>query len=127
MTKKHILVPQGYYYIAHPYSNNPEENIQLIKKLCVEYFNASLPIHAPCVHWHEIAKEYTLEGKAHAFLQQNLTLLGGALALHVIKLEGYATSAGVAIELNYAKEHKIPFAMYTYEEAVEWLQERRQK
>lgn len=102
-------------YLASPYSHaNP-----LIKALRYEQacraagrlMKQGVCVFSPIAHSHPIEQHFedgSIEG--HDFwLKQDFAVLGRCSRLIVLQLEGWEASHGVAAELEYAKNHGIPF------------------
>lgn len=94
-------------YLAQPYSNDPEYNY---KKACqfLAYAAREWPVkvfYSPIVHWHEVAKRYSLPTDAGYWWTQNSYIMKNAASeMWVLQLPGWRMSKGLGMELTYAPE-----------------------
>lgn len=105
-------------FIASPYSvsiGTPEERkrirearyrsaIQACGKLAVQEKNC----YSPIVHWHEVAKTFSLEKGNEFWKQFNRKPLLVSHELKVLTLPGWQASKGIEWELEVAYENDIP-------------------
>lgn len=99
-------------YLASPYSHpDPEIREQRYQEAlhAVFYHSGSgLAVYSPIVHWHPVALKYDLPKDAAFWANQNRAMLKKATQLVVLNVEGWRQSEGVAQELDWAQEFKIP-------------------
>lgn len=100
-------------YLASPYSHpdpaiREERYIRASKVLVELYLWRELWAYSPIVHCHELAKTFQLPRDAQFWKGYNTHMLLLATELHVIRLDGWDTSAGVQFEVDTANKAEIP-------------------
>lgn len=100
-------------YLASPYTHSDHELRALRYDAAVNYVRHAATelnqiIYSPIVHWHPVALVHLLPGDHKFWLKQNLGMLQRATELHVLMLDGYNESVGVAVEIEYAQNQLLP-------------------
>jgi len=92
-------------YIASPYTGTTNEMHERYKharayvaKLCVDY----VLCYSPIVHFHPVAVNHELPRDLNYWRAHNVAMLRRAEILHVLRLDGWDDSVGVAFEMNLA-------------------------
>lgn len=107
------------YYVAHPYSDNPEQNVKkvtdLIKTLQVSFPDETFltPLHVFNFHEGELPYEETME---------HCLLLLSKCDMAIFPLD-YKKSSGCIAELKFCKENGIKYIFEDYEEVGDDYQE----
>jgi len=99
-------------YVASPYSH-PDPDVQELRWRAVCAYVAMLMregYHAfsPVCHSHPIAKAGGLPGDWQFWQDQDLAFLGVCDKVHVLKLDGWRESRGVAAEVEAAEAMGLP-------------------
>lgn len=99
-------------YLASPYSSKVpavvEERFLTVEAATAAFMKAGLPMYSPIVHCHNIAQKYNLPTDADFWYTYNVRFMSVARAIWVLKLDGWAESRGVKMEIDYAKIHFKP-------------------
>jgi len=64
--------------------------------------------YSPLSHWHRAAQAQNLPTNANFWVEANRTMLMQCDSLHVLKLDGWRDSPGVAMEISWAHEFEMP-------------------
>lgn len=99
-------------YLASPYtSEDPflmeERYLRTCKVLC-DYLIAGLWTYSPIVHCHELAKIGGLPKDSAFWRDYDFHMIDRSEALHVLRLDGWTTSVGIAEEIKHANRREIP-------------------
>jgi len=104
--------PMSFIYIASPYTHlNPlkmEERFKLVENYIFHLTLQNVIAYSPIVHFHQIAKEYTLPTDAEFWYKHNVAFLKSAKALHVLQLPGWDMSKGIIKEIKVATMLHLP-------------------
>lgn len=107
----------NYIYLASPYSHAlasvREERYQAACKKTAQYMNKGIAVFAPIVHSHPVAAFMPPE-KCMDFdlwMKLDLPLLKDATELHVLCIDGWRQSRGVAREMEFAEYNRIPLKL----------------
>jgi hypothetical protein len=97
----------SFIYIASPYSD-PDEKVRHARYTKAGYYLVRLLrerrwAYSPIVHCHEIARMHRLPTDAAFWAEYNFQMLEVAAELHVLQIEGWERSVGVAHEVAYAR------------------------
>ena len=96
-------------YLASPYTHSDPTIMELrfvhvMKVLAEKYLRNGVPAYSPIVHYHDLAKIYDLP-KSHEFwLMHDRAMIDVCSEVHVVRLEGWEQSKGVAAEIAYSNE-----------------------
>jgi nucleoside 2-deoxyribosyltransferase len=106
-----------YIYLASPYSHPNasvrEERYRDACKKTAQYANKGIAVFAPIVHSHPIS-EYMAPEKCMDFdlwMKMDLPLLKDADELHVLCIDGWRASKGVAREMEFAQSLGLPIKL----------------
>lgn len=92
-------------YLASPYTHpDPfvrEQRYLEAAKMCAEYLKQRRWVYSPIVHCHELAKIIELPKDASYWEAYNYHMLSRSTELHVLMIEGWGESKGVAAEINF--------------------------
>jgi Domain of unknown function (DUF1937) len=97
-----------FIYVASPYSHvDPKVRDQRYRR--VAYYISSLLIqrrwcYSPIVHCHEVALTYKFPTSFEYWAEYNFAMLSAAEAMHVLTIEGWEQSIGVAAESAFWKQ-----------------------
>lgn len=104
----------SYLYLASPYSHpDPkvrEERFRLACRKSAEYLLGGISVFSPIAHSHPIA-DYLPEAMRldiDLWMLADLPMLRFAKELHVLCIQGWDVSKGVAREIEYARQVGIP-------------------
>lgn len=105
-------------YIASPYSfseGTPEENEKVREaryraalEYCGRLMTEGVPCYSAIVHWHEVAKTFSLPKDAEFYERTNRHHLLTSTRVHLLTLPGWEQSTGVAKERRMAADNHIP-------------------
>ena len=100
-------------YLAAPYSHpNPAERecrVEMVNKKAAELMQAGNLVFSPLSHSHPISKHCIVDPCDHDFwLRQDLWILDICDEFHILCLDGWETSKGIATEFNRAQERRMP-------------------
>lgn len=105
-------------YLASPYSHPLRRVRQMRFETARSYVASRLQqgavIFSPIVYLHDIAEQYYFPKDAVFWKNFNFAFLKGCEQLCVLKLDGWAVSVGVKMEMDFAVKSLIPI------EFVEW-------
>ena len=95
-------------YVASPYSH-PDPAVVDARVDQTERYVAHLwrergqhPF-SPICHWHRVCRSHALPGHAAAWAQYNRRELALSEVLHVLAIDGWRESVGVAMEIRWAR------------------------
>ena len=100
-------------YVASPFSS-PDADTEAYRATEVQHFCAWLRKHtdyapfSPIAHWDMIAIAHDLPTDAESWWEYNQAWLRRASELCVLCIEGWDTSIGVRMEIEFAKHVGIP-------------------
>jgi hypothetical protein len=103
-----------FIYLASPYSHPDasvrEARYQANLKKTAEYLSEGKPVFSPIAHTHHVADflEERLRMDHEFWMKADLAILRDAAELHVLMLDGWQQSKGVAREIEYADSIGIP-------------------
>ena len=103
-----------YIYLASPYSHPDAEvreaRYQAACRKTAQYASKGLAVFAPIVHSHPLVPYMAAEDcmSFDLWMKMDLPLLKDAAELHVLCIEGWRTSKGVAREIEFATSLGIP-------------------
>lgn len=99
-------------YLASPYSHDSEFIRELrhrtAMKVTADLLREGLIIYSPIVHCHELSKRHDLPGEFTFWRDYCLGMLICANNLFVLTITGWNESVGVKLEMEFARENKIP-------------------
>lgn len=103
-----------YIYLASPYSHAEHEvreaRYQAACKKAAQYVQKGIPVFSPIAHSHPMVP-YLTDAESLSFdlwMKMDLPLLKNADELHVLCIEGWRSSRGVARETEFATQLGIP-------------------
>jgi hypothetical protein len=96
-------------YIASPYSH-PDKMVmdsryQQVLGYTAELLRARKWCYSPIVHCHALASTYDLPRDAGYWMEYNFAMLTRCDTLHVLQMDGWQQSLGVAAEVAFFKHH----------------------
>lgn len=99
-------------YIASPYSH-PEAAVRNARylaafKYTTQCLHQGLIAFSPIVYGHQFALLENMPTDHIWWLEFNEHMLAASTEIHLLKLDGWQMSRGVAHELNFADRHGIP-------------------
>ena len=100
-------------YIASPYTHPQpavvEYRVAEVMRFCAWLFaEHGLNPYSPIAHWHGICTAHILPSDAATWANCNRSTLRRCDAMHVLQLPGWQESAGVAMELEWARVIGLP-------------------
>lgn len=107
---------KGIIYLASPYSS-PFDVIRERRYInamlaCAQMIKDGKLIYSPIVHWHEVAKRYSLPKDAAFWETLNNTFLMNCVEVRVLTLAGWEDSLGIQAEVNLAIHLDIPVSYW---------------
>lgn len=91
-------------YIASPYTHDDTEVMQrryeAVLRYCAHKTQHRVVIYSPIVHFHEMAKHFSLPRDIHYWREANMTMLRISKHMEVLKLPGWEDSEGISDELE---------------------------
>lgn len=109
-------------YLASPYSDKStfvmERRYTQALAVVAEMSKAGLVVYSPIVHFHEVARRFSLPADFQFWKQVNFGMLDRALELWILKQPGWDNSIGITAEDSYARSLGIPIKRV---ELDEWL------
>lgn len=98
-------------YLASPYSNNIPDNYQKTSDfMWKQFLSSSQEVwYSPILHWHHVSTVNEGPSDWVPYRNHNHHMLRLSSQLLILTLDGWETSAGVAMELQWAKEMEIPY------------------
>ena len=104
----------SFIYLASPYSH-PHADIRQSRfeaacKKAAEYIREGVAVFAPIPHSHPIADHMAEHDRMNfdLWMDADLPILRMAKEVHVLMLDGWRESKGVAREIQYAQQALIP-------------------
>jgi len=98
----------GYWYLAGPYSDDPEgrygEHIRALACL----IKAGIHVYSPIAHCHSVAARYGLPKDAAFWSDYNCAMIMPSNGLIVLLLPNWEKSKGTVDEIRYCKECGMP-------------------
>lgn len=99
------------YYLAGPYSSNPEANYPIHRDIYMNMVKLGLVTYSPIVTHHHLAHE--MELPFAPFYWENLNKRWLRECKHLVRIKGY--SPGAVFEVDYFKEcHEIDGGTITH-------------
>ena len=102
-------------YLAAPYSHpDPavmEARVLAADAAAVRLMQTGLIVYSPLSHWHRAAQAHGLPTNALFWRDANWRELMLSDALHVLKLDGWKDSQGLAWEIAWAEETEMRIVM----------------
>lgn len=99
-------------YIASPYSHSDfsvmEARFHEVRDYTVKLLRDGIVAFSPIVYGHEIAKYAQLPTDAVWWNDFNFSFLIKSKVMHICLMDGWMESAGIAMEIEFAKSHGIP-------------------
>jgi len=99
-------------YLAAPYSHpDPDVMAERARKAdaaAVRLMEQGFTPYSPLSHWHRAAQAHNLPTNANHWIEANRTMLLRCDSLHVLKLDGWRDSPGVAMEIQWAEDANMP-------------------
>lgn len=111
-------------FVSSPYSH-PDPDVVARRVVEAEHFcqwllqERKIAPFSPIVHWHMPAYVYDMPTNAMWWIDYNQSWLLKADTVHVLQLDGWRDSLGVAYEIQYARDAGKPIYMVT-REGHEW-------
>lgn len=100
------------WYLATPYTNFPggkEAAFRMAAKNAAVLLDHEVPIFCPITHTHPVEQWGGLKGKDHAFwMKMDRALFDVCGGLIVVTAEGWLTSSGVQMEIDWANALRRP-------------------
>lgn len=102
----------SFIYLASPYSH-PSKDVRQFRMMAAAHESAKLTaratVYCPVLHGHHLDMFGMQAVQTHKFwMDQCFGMLEKAYELHVLCLDGWDESKGVAREIRYAVENKMP-------------------
>lgn len=103
-----------FIYLASPYTHESEA-VRQERFLAAEAFTAhhiaqGVTVFSPIVHYHEMAKKFSLPVEFDFWERHNMNMLDRAAELWILTLPGWEISKGVACERFHAARARIPIS-----------------
>ena len=103
-----------FIYLASPYSH-PEASVREARyvaacKKTAQYANKGIAVFAPIVHSHPVAAYMDPEDTMNfdLWMKLDLPILKDAHEMHILCIDGWRSSKGVAREIEFAEQCGIP-------------------
>ncbi len=97
-------------YLASPYTHaDPDvmqDRFEAVRQVAAGYLLAGRAVYSPIVHGHVIAAAHDLPVSFDFWMQHCLAMLSRAQKLHVLQLDGWRESRGVAAEIAWWRKHR---------------------
>jgi len=104
---------ERYSYLAGPYTHALKEvmawRAELLTAKAAELTREGLVIFSPITHGHAMASRHSLPTGIEYWERVDRVFLSHAKELLILKLDGWDTSKGVALEIKLAREWGIPY------------------
>jgi len=102
----------SFIYIASPYTHTEawmrHRRFEDVANYTAKLIKAGKVVYSPIVHNHPLAVRYDLPTTFEFWEKFDCTFVKLASELHVLRLDGWEKSKGVAGEIACANEHNIP-------------------
>jgi Domain of unknown function (DUF1937) len=107
----------SYIYLASPYSH-PDPSVREARYQAALDATAFLTrckyiVYSPIVHFHSVALKHKLPTDAKYWNFVNDAMIGKALSLYILRLDGYLYSKGVDDELMLAEDLELEIRYMT--------------
>ena len=110
-------------YVASPYTHHDkgvvEENYRRVSRYSAEIVSEGLVAISPITYGHTLVGFKSMRTDWEFWTNFCLSLLSKCDSMHVLMIEGWDKSRGVAEEIEYAKENNIP--IHYIKAAERWL------
>lgn len=100
----------GYVYLASPYSGTTDQREQRLVAVCkaaADMMERGIVVYSPIAHGHTVS-QYMPDMSHQFWMDQCLPMLRRAERLAVLRIDGWESSKGVALEIEFAKNNNIP-------------------
>ena len=101
-----------FYYIASPYSSpSPQIRQQRYESVMgyVAYLlKRRIPCYSPILHTHELSIQTALPFEYEFWHDYNCAMIRPSLGLHILMLQGWEASRGIAAEIAFAGSNSLP-------------------
>jgi len=99
----------SFIYIGSPYSNgNLEQRYRQVLHYCATLMRQKKWCYSPIVYCHEMAKVYNLPKDTGFWAEFNFAMMEAAIDFHILQIEGWQQSQGLAIEIAFWKRMRRP-------------------
>ncbi len=120
------IKPESYLYLASPYSHENmvvrNERARIINGIGFKLIRLGLNLFCPITQSHNLNKSSgpNIPDLSHdECMRVDYAFLSRASGLIVVKLDGWNESKGVALEMDYAIQHKMPIYMLEEDDNLE--------
>lgn len=106
-----IPTPSSFIYLASPYSGydfDRHVRYEYTKYAVAKLVEAHLAVFSPILNFHDLAQSYRLPTDATYWDLVNSAFVQQCSELWVLMLEGWAESAGIKLEREYAEALEKP-------------------
>ena len=104
-------------YLAQPYTGTNSEMLERYRLGCLttaDLFRRGIPVYAPIVHWHEVARCYSLPTDEQSWRNQNLHMVEQADSFSILALKGWRNSKGIWAEFIASQTvHEMKYNLLT--------------
>lgn len=108
---------KGFWYLGSPYSKHPAGIDEAHYEVCWEagrLILAGVSVYSPIAHTHPIAGHCRIDPHDHCiWLPVDEPMMEAARGLIVLKMAGWAASAGLIYETNFFAERGRPIVYMT--------------
>lgn len=103
-----IVIPDGFIYIASPYSKSSaekrEQRYKAVCAVCAYYVKVKHEtVYSPIAHWHPIAKSFGLPIDMNFWRPHDLAILQFAKKMVIACIGGWKESDGIEEEIEYCR------------------------
>lgn len=102
-------------YLASPYSHSDETIRQYRYEAALAYtaeqLRSGFIVFSPIVYGHQFDKRFSIGQDFESWAAINYWMLGACDEIHILAIDGWDTSKGVAEEIRYANHHEITIRM----------------
>jgi hypothetical protein len=113
-------------YLASPYSAKDPDGVVNEELQCKRYIDACAAVgllmkkgelvYSPIVHWHIVDQMYKGEIGYEDYLACDCAMIELCSEVHVLQIDGWDKSRGVAVEILYAQKFSKPVKYLTMSE-----------
>ena len=99
-------------YVASPYSHESpfvrEDRFRAVEQFTAKLIKTGVKAFSPIAAFHHMVRQFALPTDAKYWSEFNYHFLKNSDRLYILQLEGWDTSKGVQMEIEWARELYIP-------------------
>jgi hypothetical protein len=124
MSDQHPIPGPGFWYLAGPYSDDPDTRYHQHMEATALLANSGLNIFSTIIHNHPMARKYAMPTDADFWKGYNFSLIDKSNGIILYQLPTWKESRGVRDEILHCQMRALPvwgLQPIIWDKAVEWV------